>query len=181
MSTETLNNWIGWLQARIPALKESHNVYWLKQAMEGYKKDSKQIQIEPGFQKVLHEAVFENMRNKPIKNRQKELDKEVSDIELGNLSSPSLMPDLILKKYEDSHEFHFHELDRNWIIECMNEYKDACVDQRETNLHNSLKEILIGIDMDYKDNPDGWWSNTGEVEFGTEILGKIDKLLNHGK
>jgi len=139
------NNCIGWLQARIPSLKESHNVYWLKQAMEGYKKDVKQIQIEPDFQKVLHETVFENMRDKPLKNRGKELDKEVSDIELGNLSSPSLMTDLILKKYEDSNEFHFHELDRKWIIECMNEYKDAHVEQREKEMINEFADILNGI------------------------------------
>ena len=37
-----LDNWIGWLQARIPALKESHNVYWLKQAMGGYKSENEQ-------------------------------------------------------------------------------------------------------------------------------------------
>ena len=34
-----LKNWILWLQARIPSLKESYNIYWLKQAMEGYKKE----------------------------------------------------------------------------------------------------------------------------------------------
>ena len=37
-----LDNWIGWLQARIPALKESNNVYWLKQAMGGYKSENEQ-------------------------------------------------------------------------------------------------------------------------------------------
>jgi len=190
MSTETLNNWTGWLQARIPSLKESHNVYWLKQAMEGYKKDGvnkekeiqtedivdiindnyreykgvnegmlhaaediielfKSKQIEPDFQKVLHESVFENMRDKPLKNRVSELDKDkmTENLEnmLGNLSSPSLMPDLILKKYEDSNEFHFHKLDRKWIIECMNEYKDACVDQREKEMINEFADILNGI------------------------------------
>jgi len=40
-------------------------------------------------------------------------------------------PELLLKKYEDSHEFHFHQLDRTWIVECMNEYKDACVEQKQ--------------------------------------------------
>lgn len=38
-----LDNWTVWLQARIPTLKESHNVFWLKQAMEGYKSDSSKI------------------------------------------------------------------------------------------------------------------------------------------
>jgi len=39
-----LDNWIGWLQARIPILKESHNVFWLKQAMGGYKSDSSKME-----------------------------------------------------------------------------------------------------------------------------------------
>ena len=141
------NNWIGWLQARIPALKESHNVYWLKQAMEGYKKDGKQIQIEPDFQKVLHEAVLENMRDKPLKNRAGELnkDKMTENLEnmLGNLSSQSVAG-LILKKYEDSHEFHFHELDRKWIIECMNEYKDACVEQKQKDCEKENEMCKCG-------------------------------------
>lgn len=33
-----LNNWIGWLQAKIPVLKKSENVFWLKQALIGYAK-----------------------------------------------------------------------------------------------------------------------------------------------
>jgi hypothetical protein len=28
----------------------------------------------------------------------------------------------ILKKYEDAREIHFHEVDRKWIIEAMEEY-----------------------------------------------------------
>ena len=32
-------NWIKWLQARIPELKKSHNEYWLSIALEGYKDD----------------------------------------------------------------------------------------------------------------------------------------------
>jgi len=174
MSTETLNNWIGWLQARIPALKESHNVYWLKQAMEGYKKDGKQIQIEPDFQKVLHETVFENMRDKPLKKRVGELDKDkiTENLEnmLGNSSSQSVAG-LILKKYEDSHEFHFHELDRKWIIECMDEYKDACVEQREKQIEQDiiiiLPEIISTEDM-------------GENSY--QLLNRaLKETINHGK
>jgi hypothetical protein len=30
--------------------------------------------------------------------------------------------DKILKKYEDDNEYHFHEVDRKWIIEAMEEY-----------------------------------------------------------
>lgn len=46
-----LDNWIGWLQARIPVLKESHNVYWLKQALEGFRANkpasASNSQVEP--------------------------------------------------------------------------------------------------------------------------------------
>lgn len=36
-------NWIKWLQARIPELKESHNEFWVSQALDGYL-ESKQNQ-----------------------------------------------------------------------------------------------------------------------------------------
>ena len=29
-------NWIKWLQARIPTLKESHNEFWIALALDGY-------------------------------------------------------------------------------------------------------------------------------------------------
>jgi hypothetical protein len=32
--------------------------------------------------------------------------------------------DEILKKYEDDNEYHFHKLDREWIMEAMQEYTD---------------------------------------------------------
>lgn len=31
--------------------------------------------------------------------------------------------DALLAKYEDDHEFHLHRLDREWIIECMIEFR----------------------------------------------------------
>lgn len=37
MNTE---NWIAWLQARIPELKKSHCEFWLKQALEGHLEDN---------------------------------------------------------------------------------------------------------------------------------------------
>jgi hypothetical protein len=33
-------NWIAWLQARIPHLKESHNEFWISQALDGYLLDA---------------------------------------------------------------------------------------------------------------------------------------------
>ena len=32
--------------------------------------------------------------------------------------------DEILKKHEDDNEMHFHEVDRRWIIQAMEEYAD---------------------------------------------------------
>lgn len=32
--------------------------------------------------------------------------------------------DEILKKYEDDNEYHFHEVDREWILQAMQEYAD---------------------------------------------------------
>ena len=32
--------------------------------------------------------------------------------------------DEILKKHEDDNEMHFHEVDRKWIIQAMEEYAD---------------------------------------------------------
>jgi len=145
------NNWIAWLQARIPSLKESHNVYWLKQAMEGYKKDSKQIQIEPDFQKVLHEAVFENMRDKPLKNRVSELDKDkmTENLEnmLGNLSSQSGLPnawkylingyDGIVLKVEDA---------ALW----MEDYANLCVEQAKVKWEEEKRSYLCFAHFDYE-------------------------------
>ena len=34
-------NWIKWLQARIPELKKSHNEYWLRLALDGYLESKK--------------------------------------------------------------------------------------------------------------------------------------------
>lgn len=32
--------------------------------------------------------------------------------------------DEILKKHEDDNEYHFHQVDREWIMEAMQEYAD---------------------------------------------------------
>lgn len=37
--------------------------------------------------------------------------------------------DEILKKYEDLNEYHFYEIDRNWIIAAMEEYKNIPLDK----------------------------------------------------
>ncbi len=38
--------------------------------------------------------------------------------------------DEILKKYEDANEYHFHEVDRKWIIEAMKEYSKSVLWQQ---------------------------------------------------
>ena len=41
-----------------------------------------------------------------------------------------MTPSEILMKHEDANEYHFHEVDRKWIIEAMEEY--ATISKRET-------------------------------------------------
>lgn len=51
--------------------------------------------------------------------------------------------DKILKKYEDNNEYHFHEVDREWILQAMQEYADQQL--RLNSVVSSLpnkKEIL---------------------------------------
>lgn len=40
----TKENWIKWLQVRIPILMEKHNEFWLSQALDGYKDDEQSRQ-----------------------------------------------------------------------------------------------------------------------------------------
>ena len=40
-----LENWIGWLQVRIPELKKQHNAFWLKQALQGYADEFKNLNL----------------------------------------------------------------------------------------------------------------------------------------
>jgi protein-arginine kinase activator protein McsA len=39
-------NWIKWLQARIPELKKSHNEFWISQALDGYLKDQQKKDLD---------------------------------------------------------------------------------------------------------------------------------------
>jgi len=40
--------------------------------------------------------------------------------------------DEILKKHEDDNEMHFHEVDRKWIIQAMEEYAALHQTQKQT-------------------------------------------------
>jgi hypothetical protein len=38
---------------------------------------------------------------------------------------------VILAKYEDDNEFHFHEIDRSWIIKAMIEYAELRIKDKQ--------------------------------------------------
>ena len=42
--------------------------------------------------------------------------------------------DELLKKYEDENEFHFHESERKWLIQAMNEYKGGTPEARKVDI-----------------------------------------------
>lgn len=65
----------------------------------------------------------------------------------------------ILKKHEDANEMHFHEVDREWIIEAMEEYA-------------ALRQPLVMGSLD-------WFS--GIPEIGRYILFVINGEICHGE
>lgn len=55
----------------------------------------------------------------------------------------------ILKKHEDANEMHFHELDRKWIIQAMEEYAALCLSAVSHRLLRDLRQTyLVNIDND---------------------------------
>jgi len=64
--------------------------------------------------------------------------------------------DEILKKHEDANEMHFHEVDRKWIIEAMDEY--ATFSQTEISdeeiFKQSIKEMEEWYGSDCKEEID---------------------------
>ena len=48
--------------------------------------------------------------------------------------------DEILKKHEDDNEMHFHEVDRKWIIQAMEEY--AALNKAEITSLHFLKDAI---------------------------------------
>tara|TARA_R110000772_G_scaffold250065_2_gene364665 strand:- start:833 stop:1123 length:291 start_codon:yes stop_codon:yes gene_type:complete len=86
-----IENWIGWLQARIPELKKSHNAFWVKQALEGYSLEAEKKALntsnvsvsllEEFANYILHNANWsESYSENPWYSEK--LDKEVSIREL---------------------------------------------------------------------------------------------------
>jgi chromosome segregation ATPase len=51
---EIENNWIGWLQARIPATKKGANEFWLRQALNGYSNEQTQS-LKQEIKELKHE------------------------------------------------------------------------------------------------------------------------------
>ena len=48
----------------------------------------------------------------------------------------------ILKKYEDAREIHFHEVDRKWIIEAMEEYAWIQIEKDRSEKKRLMNEKL---------------------------------------
>lgn len=61
--------------------------------------------------------------------------------------------DEILRKYEDEYEYHFHDLDREWIIKAMEEYSE----QNCTNIQSIYKKPTLELkpleDLYREENP----------------------------
>ena len=51
----------------------------------------------------------------------------------------------ILQRYEDKHEYHFHELDRKWIVKAMIEFADK--------VNSKTKKVKIDPDKIIKVSP----------------------------
>ena len=51
----------------------------------------------------------------------------------------------ILQRYEDKHEYHFHELDRKWIVKAMIEFADK--------VNSKIKKVKIDINKVIKFSP----------------------------
>lgn len=70
--------------------------------------------------------------------------------------------DDVLKKHEDANEMHFHEVDRKWIIEAMEEYS-ALRQQNEISCvcPNDIKTGTVSIHCcNLCGKPDEkWWRN----------------------
>jgi hypothetical protein len=58
--------------------------------------------------------------------------------------------DRILKKHEDENEMHFHEVDREWIIEAMEDYASlrqfnigyTCEDCKQNTIDSNYRKYL---------------------------------------
>jgi hypothetical protein len=81
----------------------------------------------------------------------------------------------ILKKFEDLHEHHFHELDRNWIMEAMEEYSDEKTDTVLEMIMKPEKELKPLEDLWRKENSPDRFVIPDRTEFFKWIT---DKILN---
>ncbi|WP_271394147.1 hypothetical protein [Aequorivita sinensis] len=53
--------------------------------------------------------------------------------------------DEILQKHEDQNEYHFHQVDREWIMEAMQEYAD-----QQLRLYGVVDSLTIKEAIDYQ-------------------------------
>lgn len=85
---------------------------------------------------------------------------------------------LFKKGYKNDQGIHFLNTALN-----MHEYAVLFAkwhrEQQAEAIRTKVKEILKGIDSEYSDDPEGWWTNSSEVKFGQEKLNEIEgSILN---
>ena len=58
--------------------------------------------------------------------------------------------DEILKKYEDDNEYHFHQVDREWIMDAMQEYADQQLRLCNVSGSNCCKQCKEPIEKGFR-------------------------------
>ncbi len=58
-----------------------------------------------------------------------------------------MTPSEILMKHEDANEYHFHDVDRKWIIEAMEEYATSI--QTEISDEEIFKQSVLAMEEHY--------------------------------
>ena len=61
-----------------------------------------------------------------------------------------MIKDEILKKYEDNNEYHFHKVDREWILQAMQEYADQQLRLYSVSGSNCCKQCGKEIDEPFR-------------------------------
>ena len=88
--------------------------------------------------------------------------------------------DEILKKHEDDNEYHFHQVDREWIMEAMQEYAD-----QQLRLYSVVKSLLIQdlpnctrVEViDQKGRSYVNWKSTNKVRLSMQDDGRTAKIF----
>lgn len=84
-----------------------------------------------------------------------------------------MTPSEILRKHEDANEMHFHEVDRKWIIEAMEEYAKE-KSEKPINLDPSCAVTRLEI-IDKQGRVYSQWNCTIELSYQDD--GKTLKIF----